>query len=77
MKTTLFISFLSIIFSCGLNEIPEPSMTKELLVGDFLFVDTIGDSIYLNPKKSFNYNDTNSSSNGKNYKQFLKYYTKD
>ena len=41
MKFIPIISLLLIICSCGINELPEPSMEKELLVGDFLFIDKL------------------------------------
>ena len=57
MKVFLTILILALFFSCGTNEIPKPSMEKELLVGDFLFVDSLNYGI----KNSIKNNSTNES----------------
>ena len=41
MKTILLFFLLALLYSCGLNDLPEPSMEKELLVGDFLFINKL------------------------------------
>lgn len=51
MKLILIISTIVLFYSCGVKELPKPSMEKDLNVGDFLILDTIGDSVFFNPNK--------------------------